>query len=104
MMHDFSLTERHVVFHDLPVTLHVRQATEMTVPRGLRLPARIVSSALIEWVWVAGSDHGARAPAKDADRRFRTRGSAVHRPRCGIGEDDEEEDDEEEDDEEHVSR
>ena len=47
MMHDFSLTERHVVFYDLPVTFDVRQAAAMTVPRGLRLPARLMLSALI---------------------------------------------------------
>ena len=47
MMHDFSLTERHVVFYDLPVTFDARQAAAMTVPRGLRLPARLMLSALI---------------------------------------------------------
>ena len=104
MMHDFSLTERHVVFHDLPVTLHVRQATEMTVQRGLRLPARIVSSALIEWVWVAGSDHGARAPAQRRRPAFPYSWVRGTPPAMRDGEDDEEEDDEEEDDEEHVSR
>ena len=39
MMHDFSLTERHVVFYDLPVTFDTRQAAAMTVPRGAA-PAR----------------------------------------------------------------
>ena len=47
MMHDFSLTERHVVFYDLPVTFDTAQAAEMSVPRGLRLPARLLLSALI---------------------------------------------------------
>ncbi len=47
MMHDFSLTERHVVFYDLPVTFDARQAAAMAVPRGLRLPARLMLSALI---------------------------------------------------------
>ena len=41
MMHDFSLTERHIVLYDLPVTFDARQAVSMTVPRGLRLPARL---------------------------------------------------------------
>jgi len=47
MMHDFSLTERHVVFYDLPVTFDARQAAEATVPRLLRAPARLVISALV---------------------------------------------------------
>ena len=47
MMHDMSLTERHVVFYDLPVTFDARQAATMTVPRGLRLPTRLLLSALI---------------------------------------------------------
>ncbi len=47
MMHDFSLTERHVVLYDLPVTFDPRQAAEISVPRGLRLPVRLVLSALI---------------------------------------------------------
>ena len=47
MMHDFSLTERYVVIYDLPVTFDVRRAVETSVPRGLRLPARLVLSALL---------------------------------------------------------
>ncbi|WP_193046652.1 carotenoid oxygenase family protein [Mycolicibacterium baixiangningiae] len=71
MMHDFSLTERHVVFYDLPVTFDVRQATEMTVPRGLRLPARLLLSAVIGRVRVP-DPISARQPTVTAasDRRF----------------------------------
>ncbi|VEG57318.1 carotenoid oxygenase [Mycolicibacterium aurum] len=47
MMHDFSLTERHVVFYDLPVTFDPRRAVAMSVPRALQLPARLLLSALI---------------------------------------------------------
>ncbi|MBA0127745.1 carotenoid oxygenase family protein [Haloechinothrix sp. YIM 98757] len=47
MMHDFSLTEKHVVLYDLPVTFDARQATAATVPPGLRGPARLVLSALV---------------------------------------------------------
>jgi carotenoid cleavage dioxygenase len=47
MMHDFSLTEKHVVFYDLPVTFDADQATAGSVPALLRLPARLVLSALI---------------------------------------------------------
>ncbi|RHW24867.1 carotenoid oxygenase [Nocardioides immobilis] len=47
MMHDFALTEKHVVLFDLPVTFDPRQAAEASVPRLLRTPARLVLSALI---------------------------------------------------------
>ncbi|MCV7316302.1 carotenoid oxygenase family protein [Mycolicibacillus parakoreensis] len=47
MMHDFSLTENHVVLYDLPVTFDAQQVVEATVPRALRLPARLMISALI---------------------------------------------------------
>ena len=48
MMHDFSLTERHVVFYDLPVTFDpVPDGRPMTVPRWLRLPARLMLPSLI---------------------------------------------------------
>ncbi|MFY9808046.1 MAG: carotenoid oxygenase family protein [Pseudonocardiaceae bacterium] len=46
MMHDFSLTEKHVVFYDLPVTFDAQQAA-MTIPAGLRAPARSVLATLI---------------------------------------------------------
>ena len=42
MMHDFSLTERYVVLYDLPVTFDAPIAAAMTVPRGRRLPARLM--------------------------------------------------------------
>lgn len=47
MMHDFSLTENHVIFYDLPVTFDVVQAVNATVPRFLRAPARLVLSSII---------------------------------------------------------
>jgi carotenoid cleavage dioxygenase len=47
MMHDFSLTENHVVFYDLPVTFDPRQAVAVSVPFILRAPARLVLAALI---------------------------------------------------------
>jgi carotenoid cleavage oxygenase len=70
MMHDFSLTERYVVFYDLPVTFDVQQAVEMTVPRALRLPARLMMSALIGRVRIP-DPIAARTPAAPTrDRRF----------------------------------
>ncbi|MBY8859602.1 carotenoid oxygenase family protein [Nocardia sp. CA2R105] len=47
MMHDFSLTENYVVFYDLPVTFDARIAAEMSVPRALQLPARLMLSAMV---------------------------------------------------------
>ncbi len=47
MMHDFSLTENHVVFYDLPVTFDSRQGAAITVPPVLRAPTRLVLSALV---------------------------------------------------------
>jgi carotenoid cleavage dioxygenase len=47
MMHDFSLTEKHVVFYDLPVTFDASQVVPATVPRYLRTPIKLVVSALI---------------------------------------------------------
>ncbi|GAB3731138.1 carotenoid oxygenase family protein [Amycolatopsis oliviviridis] len=47
MMHDFSLTEKHVVFYDLPVTFESEQAVATSVPSFLRTPARLVVSALV---------------------------------------------------------
>ncbi len=47
MMHDFSLTQNHVVFYDLPVTFDPVHGVDIVVPRALRAPARLVLSALI---------------------------------------------------------
>ncbi|MGH4001408.1 MAG: carotenoid oxygenase family protein, partial [Pseudonocardiaceae bacterium] len=47
MMHDFSLTENHVVFYDLPVTFDPWQGAAIAVPPALRAPARLLLSALI---------------------------------------------------------
>ncbi|WP_099021000.1 carotenoid oxygenase family protein [Mycolicibacterium palauense] len=84
MMHDFSLTERHVVFYDLPVTFDARQAVEMAVPRGLRLPARLVLSALIGRVRIP-DPVGARQPAgHSADRRFPYSWNPKYPARVGV--------------------
>jgi carotenoid cleavage dioxygenase len=45
MLHDFSLTEKHVVFYDLPVTFDTSQAVALSVPRLLRGPAKLALSA-----------------------------------------------------------
>lgn len=47
MIHDFALTERHVVFLDLPVTFDPRRAVAMSLPGWLQRPAQLVLSTLI---------------------------------------------------------
>lgn len=47
MMHDFSLTEKYVVIYDLPVTFDAAPLVRRAVPRGLRLPARLVLQSLV---------------------------------------------------------
>src|SRR6478735_1825366 len=47
MMHDFSLTEKHVVFYDLPVTFNADMAVAASVPGALRAPAKLVLSAMV---------------------------------------------------------
>ncbi|MGH3607288.1 MAG: carotenoid oxygenase family protein [Pseudonocardiaceae bacterium] len=47
MMHDFALTQNHVVFLDLPVTFNPRAAAAAMMPAPLRMPAQLVLSAII---------------------------------------------------------
>jgi carotenoid cleavage dioxygenase len=47
MMHDFSLTEKYVIFYDLPVTFDVEAVVRGNVPAPLRAPARLVLSGLM---------------------------------------------------------
>ncbi|MCH9642286.1 MAG: carotenoid oxygenase family protein [Actinomycetia bacterium] len=70
MMHDFSLTERYVVFYDLPVTFDAQQAATMTVPPALRLPARLLLSALIGRVRIPDPIAARMPVGSGADRRF----------------------------------
>ena len=46
MMHDFALTENYVVVYDLPVVFNKAMATR-DMPRALRLPVRLMMSAII---------------------------------------------------------
>ena len=83
MMHDMSLTERHVVFYDLPVTFDARQAAAMTVPRGLRLPARLLLSALIGRIRIP-DPISARQPGRSSTTGgSRTRGTRSTPPGSG---------------------
>lgn len=84
MMHDFSLTERHVVFYDLPVTFDVKQAAEMAVPRGLRLPARLIMSALIGRIRIPDPVFARQPQPKNADYRFPYSWNPKYPARIGV--------------------
>lgn len=70
MMHDFSLTENHIVVYDLPVTFDARTAVEMTVPRGMRLVSRLVLSALIGRIRIPDPISARQVGGAVSDRRF----------------------------------
>lgn len=84
MMHDFSLTERHVIFYDLPVTFDVRIATEMTVPRALRLPARLVLSSLIGRVRIPDPVTARQPNLNSRDRRMPYSWNPKYPARIGV--------------------
>jgi len=84
MMHDFSLTERHVVFYDLPVTFDTRQAATMAVPRTLRLPARLLLSALIGRVRIPDPIAARRPAGPTSDRRFPYSWNPKYPARVGV--------------------
>jgi carotenoid cleavage dioxygenase len=84
MMHDFSLTEGHVVFYDLPVTFDARQAATMTVPAGLRLPARLMLSALIGRVRIPDPIVARQPRTTDSDRRFPYSWNPKYPARIGV--------------------
>ncbi|MBA0045843.1 carotenoid oxygenase family protein [Mycobacterium sp. NPDC050853] len=55
MMHDFTLTEKYVVFYDLPVTLDMSMISQsVPVPRLLRKPAQLVMNSIIGKVKIPG--------------------------------------------------
>ena len=68
MMHDFSLTEKHVVFYDLPVTFDAQQVAQGMAPPGLRLPTRLILNALIGRVRIP-DPITARLPRRAGDPR-----------------------------------
>jgi carotenoid cleavage dioxygenase len=84
MMHDFSLTERHVVFYDLPVTFDAPMAAAMTVPRGLRLPVQLMLSALIGRVPIPDPVSARIHPLKASDRRFPYSWNPKYPARVGV--------------------
>lgn len=55
MMHDFTLTEKYVVFYDLPVTLDTAMITKsVPMPPILRKPAQLVMQSLIGKIKIPG--------------------------------------------------
>lgn len=71
MMHDMSLTENYVVFYDLPVTFDAKQAAQMTAPRWLQLPARLMLSAMIGRIRIPDPVSAKqRPPVQTSDRRL----------------------------------
>jgi len=47
MMHDFSLTQHHVILYDLPVTFDPAHGANIVAPPVLRAPTRLALAALI---------------------------------------------------------
>jgi carotenoid cleavage dioxygenase len=84
MMHDFSLTEKHVVFYDLPVTFDAALAAEMTMPKPLRLPARLMMSALIGRVRIPDPIMMRQSKPATAERRFPYRWNPHYPARVGV--------------------
>jgi carotenoid cleavage dioxygenase len=84
LMHDFSLTERYVVFYDLPVTFDARQAAAMAAPRPLRLPARLMLSALVGRVRIPGPIAALQPRAKASDRRLPYSWNPKYPARVGV--------------------
>ncbi|MGB8404602.1 MAG: carotenoid oxygenase family protein [Mycobacterium sp.] len=84
MMHDFSLTERYVVFYDLPVTFDAGIAAEMSVPRALRLPARLVMSALIGRVKIPDPVTARQPNLNSRDRRMPYSWNPKYPARVGV--------------------
>jgi len=84
MMHDFSLTQNYVVFYDLPVTFDAPLAAAMTVPRGLRLPARLMLSALIGRVPIPDPISARIHVPKASERRFPYSWNPKYPARVGV--------------------
>lgn len=84
MMHDFSLTENHVVFYDLPVTFDTEQVARATVPPLLRKPAQLVLSAIIGKVRVPDPLAAMAAGEFGANSGFPYRWNPSYPARVGV--------------------
>jgi carotenoid cleavage oxygenase len=71
MMHNFSLTEKYVIFYDLPVVFDPDQAVAAApIPAPLRTPAKLLLSALIGRVQVPNAMHAMLDRAIPANGRM----------------------------------
>jgi carotenoid cleavage dioxygenase len=84
MMDNLSLTERHVVFYDLPVTFDARRAAAVRMPRGLRLPARLLLSALAGRVRIPDPIIARQPGSKIYDHPFPYSWNPKHPARVGV--------------------
>jgi carotenoid cleavage dioxygenase len=84
MMHDFSLTDGHVVFYDLPVTFDNALGAELTMPRGARLAARLMLSAVVGRVRIPDPISARMPQIKDSDRRFPYSWNPKYPARVGV--------------------
>jgi len=84
MMHDFSLTEKHVVFYDLPVTFSADAVASAAVPRMLRTPAKLVISAVVGKVRVPDPVMAAVAGRSGGNVGFPYRWNPKYPARIGV--------------------
>ena len=84
MMDNLSLTERHVVFYDLPVTFDTRRGAAMMLPPGLRLPARLLLSALVGRVRIPDPISARTPNSKIYDHPFPYSWNPKHPARVGV--------------------
>ncbi|KAB7752744.1 MULTISPECIES: carotenoid oxygenase family protein [Mycobacteriaceae] len=84
MMHDFSLTERHVIFYDLPVSFDTKTIAEMAVPKALRLPARLLLSSVIGRVKIPDPVIARQSSFRSNDRRFPYSWNPKYPARIGV--------------------
>ena len=71
------------MFYDLPVTFDSSQAAEMTVPRNMRLPARLMLSALIGRVRIPDPIAARQPGSTPPTGASRTPGTRAIRPGSG---------------------
>jgi carotenoid cleavage oxygenase len=84
MMDNLSLTERHIVFYDLPVTFDARRAAAVRMPPGLRLPARLLLSAVVGRVRIPDLIAAIQPGSKIHDHPFPYSWNPKHPARVGV--------------------
>jgi len=84
MMDNLSLTERYVVFYDLPVTFDARRGAALMMPPGLRLPTRLLLSAMVGRVRIPGPFSSRPLRSKLNDHPFPYSWNPKHPARIGV--------------------